>query len=81
MHAIVSQLYELHPFDTSQVTVFNVDELAGLPRSYKGSCYAMIKSQICQPLHIKEENFKMCIRDRDNCCKHSSSPPDKIPHG
>lgn len=59
MHAIVSQLYELHPFDTSQVTVFNVDELAGLPRSYKGSCYAMIKSQICQPLHIKEENFIM----------------------
>ena len=59
MHAIVSQLYELHHFDTSQVTVFNVDELAGLPRSYKGSCYAMIKSQICQPLHIKEENFIM----------------------
>lgn len=59
MHRIVSQLYALHPFDTSRVTVFNVDELTNLPRTYEGSCYAMIKTQFCDPLHIPEENFIM----------------------
>jgi 6-phosphogluconolactonase/Glucosamine-6-phosphate isomerase/deaminase len=59
MHAIVSEIYRMHPFDTSKVTVFNVDELAGLPRSYEGSCYAMIKRQICIPLEIPEERFIM----------------------
>lgn len=59
MHKIVSEIYSLHPFETSEVTIFNVDELAGLPRSYSGSCYDMIKRQICDPLHIPEENFVM----------------------
>lgn len=59
MHKIVSELYRLHPFDTSEITIFNVDELAGLPRSYAGSCYDMIKRQICDPLQIPEKNFIM----------------------
>lgn len=59
MHGIVGELYQKHPFDTSKLTIFNVDELVGLPRSYTGSCYAMIKRQICEPLEIPEENFIM----------------------
>lgn len=59
MHAIVSEIYKLHPFDTSKVTIFNVDELTNLPRTYAGSCYAMIKTQLCDNLNIPEENFIM----------------------
>ena len=59
MHQIVSEIYGLHPFDTSGVYLFNVDELTNLPRTYAGSCYAMIKSQICDSLHIPEERFIM----------------------
>lgn len=59
MHAIVSEIYKMHPFDTSKLTIFNVDELVGLPRSYAGSCYSMIKQQICIPLEIPEEHFIM----------------------
>lgn len=59
MHAIVSEIYKLHPFDTSRVTIFNVDELTNLPRTYPGSCYAMIKAQLCDNLNIPEENFIM----------------------
>lgn len=59
MHAMVSEIYKLHPFDTSTVTFFNVDELTNLPREYAGSCYAMIKSQLCDPLNIPEDNFIM----------------------
>ena len=59
MHRIVSEIYESHPFDTSGVYIFNVDELINLPRTYSGSCYAMIKTQLCQNLQIPEEHFLM----------------------
>lgn len=59
MHGIVSEIFRLHPFQVSKVTIFNVDELVGLPRAYDGSCYAMIKRQICEPLGIPEKNFIM----------------------
>ncbi|WP_455620569.1 6-phosphogluconolactonase [Parabacteroides sp.] len=59
MHAIVSQIFRLHPFDVSKITLFNVDELTNLSREYKGACYTMIKDQIAGPLGIPEENFIM----------------------
>lgn len=59
MYRIISDIYESHPFDVSGVTVFNVDELTNLPRTYKGSCYAMIRTQLCDRLGIPDERFLM----------------------
>lgn len=59
MHRIVSDIYGQYPFDVSRITLFNVDELTNLPRSYAGCCYTMIKEQIAGPLGIPEENFIM----------------------
>ena len=59
MHRIVSEIYRANPFPTSEIRIFNVDELTNLPRSYAGSCYAMIKTQICDNLSIPEEHFIM----------------------
>lgn len=59
MHAIVSDIYRQYPFDTSKVTLFNVDELTNLPRSYAGCCYTMIAEQIARPLNIPDERFIM----------------------
>jgi glucosamine-6-phosphate deaminase len=59
MHRIVSDTYRQYPFDVSGITLFNVDELTNLPRSYAGSCYTMILHQIAGPLGIREENFIM----------------------
>lgn len=59
MHAIVSDIYRRYPFDTSRVTLFNVDELTNLPRSYAGCCYTMIAEQIARPLNIPDERFLM----------------------
>ncbi len=59
MHAVVSEIFKLHPFDTSRVTLFNVDELTNLPRTFPGSCYDMIKRQLADPLNIPEANFVM----------------------
>jgi glucosamine-6-phosphate deaminase len=59
MHRIVSDIFARYPFDVSRITLFNVDELTNLPRSYAGSCYTMILNQIAGPLGIPEENFIM----------------------
>lgn len=59
MHAIVSDIYRQYPFDTSQVTIFNVDELTNLDRSYSGSCYTMIYEELVKNLNIPDENFIM----------------------
>lgn len=59
MHTIVSDIYRQYPFDTSAVTLFNVDELTNLPRSYAGCCYTMIAEQIARPLNIPDERFIM----------------------
>jgi glucosamine-6-phosphate deaminase len=59
MHRIVSEIFAKHPFDVSGITLFNVDELTNLPRSYAGCCYTMIKEQIAGPLGIPDENFIM----------------------
>lgn len=66
MHRIVSDIYTHYPFDVSQVTLFNVDELTNLPRSYSGSCYTMILNQIAKPLGISEDNFIMPPTMSDN---------------
>jgi len=59
MHKIVSEIFNLHPFNVFGITLFNVDELTNLSREYKGSCYKMIKDQIAGPLGINESNFIM----------------------
>ncbi|TDW97460.1 6-phosphogluconolactonase [Dinghuibacter silviterrae] len=59
MHRIVSAIHTAYPFDVSRITLFNVDELTNLPRSYAGSCYTMIQNQIAGPLGIPPENFIM----------------------
>ncbi|MBQ5613807.1 MAG: glucosamine-6-phosphate deaminase [Tidjanibacter sp.] len=59
MHALVAADYAAQPFKTDTLTLFNVDELTNLPRSYDGCCYTMIKAQVCDPLNVPEENFIM----------------------
>lgn len=59
MHKIVSDIYCQYPFDVSNVTIFNVDELTNLDRSYAGCCYTMIYEQLVKNIGIKEENFIM----------------------
>jgi len=52
-------IYKNYPFDVSEVTIFNVDELTNLERSYSGSCYTMIYEQLVKNINIPLENFIM----------------------
>jgi glucosamine-6-phosphate deaminase len=59
MHRIVAEIFARNPFDVTGISLFNVDELTNLPRSYSGCCYTMIKEQLADPLGIPPENFIM----------------------
>lgn len=58
-YKIICDIYKQYPFDTSKVTLFNVDELTNLPRSYAGCCYTMIRNELADALHIPDEHFIM----------------------
>ncbi|MDR1689407.1 MAG: glucosamine-6-phosphate deaminase [Clostridiales bacterium] len=58
-YQIICDIYKRYPFDTSQVILFNVDELTNLPRSYAGCCYTMIRDQLADALQIPDERFIM----------------------
>src|ERR1700744_4790648 len=59
MHRVVSEIHAKYPFDVSDITLFNVDELTNLSREYAGSCYTMILNQLAGPLGIPDKNFIM----------------------
>jgi glucosamine-6-phosphate deaminase len=71
MHAIVADIFSQFPFEVSGITLFNVDELINLPRSYAGTCYARILNQIAGPLGIPEENFIMPLTISDDFSRES----------
>ncbi|MCR5758737.1 MAG: glucosamine-6-phosphate deaminase [Bacteroidales bacterium] len=56
--ALVELCREKRP-DLSKVTFFGIDEIAGVPREYSGACYTMLKTQVIDPLGIKDDNFLM----------------------
>ncbi|MDR0973403.1 MAG: 6-phosphogluconolactonase, partial [Prevotellaceae bacterium] len=59
MHKIVSEIYTQHPFDVSQVTFFGLDEVTNVPRTYAGSCYTKLRTEIIDALGIPENRFLM----------------------
>lgn len=59
MHQAAADIFNQYPFDVSDVTIFNVDELTNLERSYAGSCYTMIYNQLAKPLKLREDQFIM----------------------
>ncbi|MDF2687032.1 MAG: galactosamine-6-phosphate isomerase, partial [Clostridia bacterium] len=59
IHNAVAEIYKAHPFDTSKVIIFNLDEVTNVSRDYFGSCYYMILNEFIKPLNIPVENFIM----------------------
>lgn len=59
MHKVASDIYQAHPFDTSQATIFGVDELALVPEDFPGTCTQRLLEQIVDPMRISRDNFIM----------------------
>ena len=59
VHEALCELWRAQPFDTSRVTVFGMDEITNVSRSFPGSCYDMLLRQVVRPLGIPMEHFLM----------------------
>ena len=71
MHGVVADIYKRHPFDTSRVTLFGVDEFALVPRDFPGTCANDLHRQIVHPLQMPRENFVIpdfCAQDMPAEC-------------
>lgn len=73
MHRLVVEIHRDQPFDASRVTFFGVDEVTGVPRSYSGACYTMLKTEIIDGMGVDEDHFLMLPTQSDDLeadCQH-----------
>lgn len=56
--ALVDQIQQLQ-VDCSQVTFVGVDEVVNVHRVYAGSCYTMIHTEVLDPLHLTDKQFRI----------------------
>lgn len=59
MHRMVVKMHVEQHFDVSRVTFFGLDEVTGVPRSYSGACYTMLKTEIIDGLGVDDTHFLM----------------------
>lgn len=59
IHRAVCDLHDAVDFDVSQVTVFGLDEVTGVPREYAGACYTMLRTEFCDRLGIPDDRLLM----------------------
>ncbi|MCD7795315.1 MAG: 6-phosphogluconolactonase, partial [Alistipes sp.] len=59
VHRAVCEIHTSVDFDVSQVTVFGLDEVTGVPREYFGACYTMLRTEFCDPLGIPDDRLLM----------------------
>lgn len=66
MHMLVGKLWQEMPFDISRVTFFGLDEVVGVPRSYKGACYTMIHDELTDLLGLGDDQLLMLPTGSDD---------------
>lgn len=59
IHKALADIYKAHPFDTSRVTFFGLDEVTNVSRDYFGSCYAMLLQEVIEPLKVPMAHYIM----------------------
>lgn len=59
IHKALAEIYKAHPFDTSRVCFFGLDEVTNVSRDYFGSCYYMLLHEVIEPLEIPMEHYIM----------------------
>ena len=45
--------------DTSRATFFGVDEVVGVPKTYSGACYTMLRTELLDSLRVADDHFIM----------------------
>lgn len=80
MHRLVVEQYRRMQFDVSRVTIFGLDEVMNVPRTYAGACYTMLKTEIIDGLELDDSHFLMLpteSEDWNTTCKHFEEEIDR----
>lgn len=59
IHEKLAEIIGSLKIDTSHVTFFGVDEVVGVPKTYSGACYTMLRTELLDTLGIAEDHFLM----------------------
>ncbi len=65
IHQKFAEIITALGIDTSQATFFGVDEVVGVPRSYSGACYTMLRTELLDSLDIADDHFLMLPTNPD----------------
>jgi glucosamine-6-phosphate deaminase len=57
MHRIIAQVCKINNEDLSGITLFALDEVVNIPRSYAGSCYTKLRNELIDDLGLRDEQF------------------------
>lgn len=63
--ALVEQIQQ-QGVDCSRVLFVGVDEVTGVDREYFGACYKMIHTEVLDPLHLGDEQFRILPTHSDD---------------
>ena len=78
MHRRIAQLYKEKGFDISELTLFGVDEVIGVPREYFGACYTMLKTEIVDGLGLDDNHFLMLPTKSDDFAESCAAFVEEI---
>lgn len=59
--------------DTSHATFFGVDEVVGVPKTYSGACYTMLRTELMDSIGVADDRFLMLPTGADaypEACRH-----------
>ncbi|MDL2293825.1 6-phosphogluconolactonase [Ruminococcaceae bacterium OttesenSCG-928-D13] len=59
VYRAAADIYAAHPFDTSAVRLFGLDEIVGVPQDFTGSCLEDIWLQLAGPLNVPKAHIVM----------------------
>ena len=59
LHRAFARMAREGSLDLSRVTFFGQDEIVGVPKTYSGACYEMLRSELIADLGIPEDRFLM----------------------
>ncbi len=65
IHRELSAAIALLRLDTSRVTFLGVDEVVGVPKTYSGACYTMLRTELLDSLGVAEDRFLMLPTSMD----------------
>lgn len=65
IHEELAKIITSLELDTSRVTFFGVDEVVGVPRTYSGACYTMLRTELIDSLDIADSQFLMLPTSRE----------------